>query len=65
MEESRVAGFDMRQFGHQEKGPMRMITNSMQIAKKNEQEMPEPKTTSVSENQHRKRRSRQVDKRNA
>ena len=34
MEESTVANFDMCQLGHQQKGPMRMITNFMQVAKR-------------------------------
>ena len=34
MGESRVAHFDMRQLGHQHKEPMRMITNSMLVAKR-------------------------------
>ena len=43
MEGSRVVDFDMCQFGYQDKGPMRMIANSTQIAK---QDLPEPKRTS-------------------
>ena len=61
MEGSKLVDFDVCQFGYQE-GTNENDHELDAECKQNGQEMPEPKTTSRSENQHKNGRSRQVDK---